>query len=76
MRYLNQLSINENAIGFVKHNSFIKCDFPGYAHDAILTRAYDVNRTLERGGKPDDGEPVTRNIFNFAFTGISGEVKL
>ena len=46
------------------------------AHDAMLAWAYGVNRTLERGGEPDDGETVIHNIFNFAFTGISGEVKM
>ena len=51
-------------------------DIPGYSHDAILAWAYGVNRTLERGGEPDDGETVAKNIFNFAFSGISGEVKL
>ena len=37
----------------------------GYAHDAILAWAYGVNRTLEKGGEPDDGETVAKNIFNF-----------
>ena len=46
------------------------------AHDAILTWAYGVNRTLERGGEPDNGETVANNIFNSAFTGIAGEVTL
>ena len=42
----------------------------------VLFQAYDVNCTLDRGGEPDDGETVANNIFNFAFTGISGEVTL
>ena len=46
----------------------------GSTHDTVLIWAYGVNRTLERGGAPDDGESITRNLFNFAFDGASGKV--
>ena len=41
-------------------------------HDAVLMWAYGVNRTLEQGGAPDDGEAVVKNIFNLSFTGAGG----
>ena len=75
-RFSDTIFINENTSCFVIQICLLWCDFPGMAHDAMLAWAYGVNRTLERGGEPDDGETVVKNIFNFAFTGISGEVKL
>ena len=40
----------------------------------MLIWAYGVNRTLERGGAPDDGTDVANNIFNMVFDGVSGQV--
>ena len=37
--------------------------------------AYGVNRTLESGGAPDDGEAIASNIFSFSFYGATGNVK-
>ena len=75
MCYQHLLSINGNTNCSATFIFLLRCDFPGMAHDAILAWAYGVNRTLERGGEPDDGETVANNIFNFAFAGITGEVK-
>ena len=46
----------------------------GSVHDAVLIWAYGVNRTLERGGAPDDGESITRNLFDFVIDGATGQV--
>ena len=68
------LSMNRNTICSVTKTACF--GVTGFAHDAFLAWAYGVNRTLEKDGEPDDGETVAKNIFNFAFTGISGEVML
>ena len=49
--------------------------FTGLIHDSVLMWAYGVNRTLERGGAPDDGERIANNIFNFSFHGVTGNVQ-
>ena len=38
-------------------------------YDAVLLWAYAVNKTLQEGGEPDDGEAVIRNTYNFTFEG-------
>ena len=48
--------------------------FEGLVHDAVLIWAYGVNRTLERGGVPDDGVSIANNSFNTFFQGVSGTV--
>ncbi len=45
-------------------------------HDAVLQWAYGVNKTLEQGYQPDDGERVTQNILNLQFEGITGTVSI
>ena len=44
-------------------------------HDSVLLWAYGVNKTLEQGGAPDDGEHVAGNIFNSSIRGITGKVR-
>ena len=44
-------------------------------HDSVLLWAYGVNKTLEEGGAPDDGEHVAGNIFNSSIRGITGKVR-
>ena len=49
--------------------------FTGLIHDAVLMWAYGVNRTLESGGAPDDGETIANNIFNLSFPRVTGDVQ-
>ena len=49
--------------------------FQGFIHDAVLIWAYGVNRTIERGGAPDDGAGISNNSFNTNFDGVTGMVK-
>ena len=37
--------------------------------------AYGVNRTLDSGGAPDDGNTIANNIFNLSFHGVTGDVQ-
>ena len=56
------------------YKAYIYSVLTGLVHDAVLMWAYGVNRTLERGGAPDDGETIASNIFNLSFQGITGNV--
>jgi hypothetical protein len=45
-----------------------------FIHDAVLTWAYAVNKTVEQGYAPDDGMRIIRNTFNLQFEGITGSM--
>ena len=41
----------------------------GMLHDAVVQWGYGVNKTLEEGGRVDDGLAVTKNIINLTYEG-------
>ena len=49
----------------------------GFVYDAVLLWAYGVNRTLSRGGLPNNGTAVAANILNIEIeAGMTGNISI